>query len=94
MNFIKYHQDNADPTAVLVCLLDFSKAFNRQDHNNLINKLSDLGVPGWLLKLVMAFLKDRSMRVKYKGKLSGSYSLPGGGPQGTLLAGAHKLCWL
>ena len=25
------------------------------------------------------------MKVKYKGKVSGSYSLPGGGPQGTLL---------
>ena len=85
INFIKYHQDNSEPTAVLACLVDFSKAFNRQDHNILITKLSDLGVPGWLLKLVMAFLKDRSMRVKYKGKLSGSYSLPGGGPQGTLL---------
>ena len=44
-----------------------------------------MGVPGWLLKLVMAFLKDRTMRVKYRGKLSGIYSLPGGGPQGTLL---------
>ena len=44
-----------------------------------------MGVPGWLLKLVMAFLTDRSMRVKYKGKLSNAYPLPGGGPQGALL---------
>ena len=85
INFILYHQDAPEPTAVLACLVDFSKAFNRQDHNILITKLSDLGVPGWLLKLVMAFLKDRSMRVKYKGKVSGFYPLPGGGPQGTLL---------
>ena len=44
-----------------------------------------MGVPGWLLKLVISFLSDRSMRVKYKGKLSGFYPLPGGGPQGALL---------
>ena len=44
-----------------------------------------MGVPGWLLKLVMAFLMDRSMRVKYKGKYSSLYYLPGGGPQGSLL---------
>ena len=44
-----------------------------------------MGVEGWLLRLVMAFLTDRSMRVKYKGVLSDLYLLPGGGPQGTLL---------
>ena len=70
---------------MLACLVDFSKAFNRQDHTILITKLSDMGVPGWLLKLVIAFLSDRSMRVKYKGKLSDFYPLPGGGPQGALL---------
>ena len=85
INFILYQQDTYEQVAVLACLVDFSKAFNRQDHNILITKLSDMGVPGWLLKLVMAFLSERSMKVKYKGKLSGSYPLPGGGPQGTLL---------
>ena len=85
INFILYHQDSPEPSAILACLVDFLKAFNRQDHNILITKLSDLGVPGWLLKLVMAFLTNRSMRVKYKGKWSDSYLLPGGGPQGALL---------
>ena len=44
-----------------------------------------MGVSGWLLRLVMAFLSDRQMRVKYRGKLSDFFSLPGGGPQGALL---------
>ena len=44
-----------------------------------------MGVPGWLLKIVMAFLTGRKMLVRYKGKQSGIKSLPGGGPQGTLL---------
>ena len=86
INFILSCQDSSDQTAVLACMVDFSKAFNRQNHNLLITKLSDMGVPGWLLKIVIAFLKDRKMLVKYKGKQSGIRSLPGGGPQGTLLA--------
>ena len=44
-----------------------------------------MGVPSWLLKIVIAFLSDRKMRVRYKGKQSSIKSLPGGGPQGTLL---------
>ena len=85
VNFILHSQDRPEATAVLLCLVDFSKAFNRQDHNILITKLSDLGVPGWLLKLVIAFLKHREMVVRYKGKVSSPRGLPGGGPQGTLL---------
>ena len=85
INFILSCQDSPDQTAILACMVDFSKAFNRQDHNLLVTKLSDMGVPGWLLKIVIAFLSDRMMQVKYKGKVSGVKSLPGGGPQGTLL---------
>ena len=85
VNFILHSQDRPEPTSVLMCLVDFSKAFNRQDHGILITKLSDLGVPSWLLKLVAAFLMDRRMIVRYKGKESEPKYLPGGGPQGTLL---------
>ena len=66
-------------------MIDFSKAFNHQDHSILVTKLLDMGVPGWLLHLAVAFLEQRSMKVKYKGKYSRIFSLPGGGPQGTLL---------
>ena len=45
-----------------------------------------MGAPGWLLRIVMTFLKDRRMQVNDKGKLSSILSLPGGGPQGTFLA--------
>ena len=84
LNFILHQQEN-EATAVLACLVDFSKAFNRQDHSILVTKLSDMGVPGWLLRLVIAFLKNRTMKVKYKGKYSKLFPLPGGGPQGSLL---------
>ena len=45
-----------------------------------------MGVPGWLLKIVIAFLKNRKMVVKHKGGHSSVKDLPGGGPQGTILA--------
>ena len=85
INFILLNQDSTEQPAILACMIDFSKAFNRQDHNLLIAKLSDMGVPTWLLKVVMGFLSDRKMVLRFKGKQSKVKSLPGGGPQGTLL---------
>ena len=85
INFILSCQDSTDQTAILACMVDFAKAFNRQNHGILIRKLSDMGVPAWLLRIVIGFLTERSMYVRYKGKLSSTKSLPGGGPQGTLL---------
>ena len=85
INFILSCQDSDDQTAILAVMVDFSKAFNRQNHNLLITKLCDMGVPSWLLKIVIGFLTDRKMVVKYKGEKSGVKDLPGGGPQGTLL---------
>ena len=85
INFILFNQDSPEPTSILACLVDFSKAFNRQDHSILITKLSDMGVPSWLLKIVISFLTNRRMVVRYKGETSGVKFLPGGGPQGALL---------
>lgn len=84
-NFILYNQDLKNPRAILALMIDFSKAFNRQNHNTLIQILSDLEVPSWLLRIVMAFLTDRELILRYKGKSSGRKSLPGGSPQGTRL---------
>ena len=85
LNFILQNQDYDLPIAVLMCAIDFSKAFNRQNHNIIITLLSDMGVPGWLLYIVMGFLSDREMVVNFKGETSSKKPLPGGGPQGTLL---------
>jgi hypothetical protein len=66
-------------------MVDFSKAFNRINHNRIIAILSRMGVPAWLLRIVIGFLTDREMIVRYKGRTSGRKSLPGGGPLGTRL---------
>ena len=50
-----------------------------------MTKLSDMGVPGWLLKVVIGFLERRKLKVKFKGATSTLKNMPGGGPQGTIL---------
>ena len=86
LNFILMNQDTSGQTAIVACYVDFQKAFNRQDHNLLIKKLSEMDVPGWLLSIVIAFLSNRKMLVRYNGSESSIKNLPGGGPQGSLLA--------
>ena len=85
VHFILFNQDLSIPHAVVAMMVDFSKAFNRINHNIVITILSDMGVPGWLLKIVIGFLSDREMILRYKGGNSNRKSLPGGGPQGTRL---------
>ena len=43
INFISYNQDMRNIHAVLAVTVDFAKAFNRQNHNILIELLSELG---------------------------------------------------
>ena len=64
LNFILLNLDSYDQKAVVACFVDFQKAFDRQNHNLLIQKLSDLGVPGWLLSIVISFLSGRRMIVR------------------------------
>ena len=85
INFILFNQDLTEPHAVIATLVDFSKAFNRVNHNIVIAILSRMGVPGWLLKIVASFLSQRELIVRFKGKSSSTKIMPGGGPQGSIL---------
>ena len=67
INLVLSSQDSQEQTAVLACFIDFQKAFMRQKHNIVVEKLSSLGVPGWLLKIVIVFLQNRTMSGSYKG---------------------------
>ena len=51
----------------------------------LIIRLSDWGVPGWLLKILISYLTERTMILKYNGAESLPQSLPGGSVQGSLV---------
>ena len=67
--------------------LFLSKAFNRVDHTLVIQDLYGMHTPAWLLRILIAYLSDRSMYLTYKGAQSSKKMLPGGGPQGAYLGG-------
>ena len=69
----------------MCALVDFSKAFNRIDHNVIVTILSDLNVPTCALRLVISYLSNRRMCVRYNGAVSEDQAIPGGGPRGGLL---------
>ena len=87
LDFIKKNLDKnqTEPTAVLAGLVDFSKAFNRIDHNVIVTILSDLSIPTCALRLIISYLSCRKMCVRYNGAVSTEQDIPGGGPQGGLL---------
>ena len=64
----------------MAAIVDFEKAFNRQNHHKFVTKISDTGVLGKQFKMVIGFLEDRTMIVVFKGEMSGVKEVPGGGP--------------
>ena len=77
--------DPNKPTAVANLLADWSKAFNKCNHNIIMRILTYLKVPMWLLRLVMSYLEHRKMILRFRGCSSSPKDMPGGMPQGTLL---------
>ena len=69
--------------AVLISLIDFSKAYNRQCHNRLLTCYSDLGASPYLLKILKSYLTNRKMIVRHMGHNSAVYDLLACGAQGT-----------
>lgn len=72
-------------TGVRSCMIDFSKAFDRIDHNVLIRKLQCFNVPPVLLNWCASFLQNRQQRVKLGQFRSSWKSINAGVPQGTKL---------
>ena len=71
-------------TCARVLLLDYSKAFDLINHDILIGKLQEMGLPPHLVRWMAAFLLDRHHRVRIGEALSDTGSPNGGVPQGTL----------
>ena len=54
-------------------------------HNKIVTILSDLNIPICALRLIISYLTDRTLCIRYHGAVSSDRCMPGGGPQGTLL---------
>ena len=84
-NAILYNLDLQTPLTCIMTMIDFSKGFNRIDHVVLVKEMFDLGVPGWILRILVSYLKDRKLIIRFKDGLSEAAELPGGVGQGTLM---------
>ena len=68
-----------------IAILDFSKAFDKVPHKELLHKLTYYGINGSILKWITSFLCKRSMRVMVDGIASREVPVLSGVPQGTVL---------
>ena len=70
LKFVHKYLDLKDPHAVIVALVDLSKAFNRVSLSMVIEDLYAMHVPPWLLLILISYLSGRSMVLCYKGATS------------------------
>ncbi len=66
-----------------LCTVDFTKAFDRINHNVAITKLIDVGVRRNIIPVITDFLTNRTQTVRIQGKSSTALHVWGGVPQGT-----------
>ena len=71
--------------ATLMAGVDISKGFNLIEHNECITRISDMGCPNWLLRILISYLSKRQLIVRFQGKQSRKAPLNSGCGQGTLL---------
>ena len=84
-NAILYNQDLEKPFATLLTAIDIEKGFNKIEHNEVITRISDLGCPGWLLKIVSSYLRGRTLTIRWQSKQSRKLPLNSGSGQGTII---------
>jgi hypothetical protein len=88
---LKLLDENQHKSAVMAISLDWAAAFDRQDPTIAIQKFIKLGIRPSLIPLLVSYLTDRKMRVKFNGEISDLFTLIGGGPQGTLIGGIEYI---
>ena len=93
LTFVYYNLDLRKRQGITHTAIDYSKAFNRQNHNNCLTIMHEMGVPGWLLNIILEFLKERSMILTFDGGESDPKKMPGGGPAGTMFRPIDVCCF-
>lgn len=68
-----------------VAVMDFSKAFDKVDHQRLLLKLKRLGINNKTVNWIKSFLSNRQQKVVVDGQESGNCPVLSGVPQGSVL---------
>ena len=80
---IKQLLDGTEKSAVIAFGADWISAFDCQDPTIAVSKMVAIGIRSSLIPILIEFLTDRKMSVKFNGVESDVFSLVGGGPQGS-----------
>ena len=72
-------------SALLLVLLDMSKAFDSLNQNLLLEKLRKLGLKASVISWFSTYLSSRYQRVRYEDSVSELLPLTNGVPQGSIL---------
>ena len=70
---------------VVLSAVDFSKAFNRLDHEHCLRAIIERGASAQVVKLLAAFLSGRTMTVRVGQTMSRPRQVNAGAPQGSVL---------
>jgi hypothetical protein len=72
---------------VILQLVDWAQAFDRQCPQIGIQSFIENGVHKSVIPVLISYFQNRRMKVKWNNKLSSQRNLPGGGPQGSSVGG-------
>lgn len=79
----KYNRQNS---TMFMCFIDASKAFDRINHEILFSKLSQRGVPMFLVRILVFWCAHQTMRVKWGNSTSAPFHVTNGVRQGGILS--------
>ena len=77
--------DNLNQSTLAALYIDFQKAFDKVNHEMLLEKIHGIGIHGNALKLLESYIIGRRQRVKVGSATSAELAIHSGVPQGSVL---------